>query len=151
MWSGLPAGMRNLDMWIDDFSRDSHPSREIDVWETAAAVFSELTQEKRLAKKYHRILYNLLLNWILGRTKEEMIQQGLRLPHSIALQAFTAMKSYAPRLKDTHLTSRDEREKNLPSAADPVWDIEAFQGDVTEISDALIDELARRHLRKNTS
>jgi hypothetical protein len=127
--------------WIDNFSRDSHPTEEIEIWECAAAVFLEATTETHLSKRYHRQLYKLIFTWISGADRREIIKEASNLPKKIGEHALTAMKSYCkvagqwePGFVKEFRKIRVAREAVTP-------DIENFEGGP---SDRIVDVLVER-------
>lgn len=50
-----------LDQWVDNFKREMHPDREIEVWERMAAAYTRFTRSRSLSKDAKREAHQVVL------------------------------------------------------------------------------------------
>lgn len=71
----LQAWPHSMSSWLDDFKRDSHPSREVAVWEHMASVYAEYRAlHPELTSEQHKQLFEIILMIDCTDANSEMLR-----------------------------------------------------------------------------
>jgi hypothetical protein len=70
----------SMDYWADGLHRDSHPSREISVWERIASVVQEYLAMTELKKSQIQSVFDVALGLSLGHSRESLSEHLKHLP-----------------------------------------------------------------------
>ena len=130
---------------IDSFSRDSHPTEELHIWECAAAVFQEITNEEHLPKAHHRALYMLIFYWIVGENYGKLQRESKKLPKGVAARALSAMRSYC-KLGDDWAPGLFKQFEGVNISKTDIVEIESFDENSPHIAQQAIDALLDRDI-----
>jgi hypothetical protein len=93
----LCAHPHSMDNWLDGFKRDSHPSKEVEVWERLAAVYLECCSlSPDLSPGQHRQLFALILAIDMRSGKNALTAMSTQLPERVLEDALRAYRSDLP-------------------------------------------------------
>lgn len=77
LWDVFPHSMTN---WLDGFRADSHPSREVRVWEHIGACFREYLMMNDLTESQLKQVFGVLVALSLDEGDQELAKQSTDLP-----------------------------------------------------------------------
>lgn len=97
----LGVHTHSMNYWIDGFRLDSHPSKEIHLWERLAACYLEYIQRTDLqTSEQHQSVYNVLFKLSMG-TKEEELKEDLSILPDDAFRILSNLSQYKYPLFDS--------------------------------------------------
>jgi hypothetical protein len=125
----------SIEGWIDSFKADTHPSREVAVWEKISAAYLELIQLPDIKQTDRQSVYSILLAMSSGipiaYVKHNLPQKVLKLVKKIT-------SNYKPFLNPLGIVFVPDGKENTSHP------IEDFSGPESKISQAIVDEFAFR-------
>ena len=129
---------RSMQFWLDGFKRDSHPSREIRIWEHVAACFLEYCYMNQLNKEQTHAVYAVVVGMSVGMPETELQVKAIGLPPD-ALEKLLLLWSHrepafditGPSFPESYSITSDEQERLHKI------DIETFPHDVPD--DLILD------------
>ena len=125
----FPGSLKN---WIDDFKRDSHPSREVAVWEHLAAVYVECCSASQgLSSDQHKQLFKLIFAIDMRQGSETLKAFSAGLPANTVEDAFRAYGSQSP-LNDLADELSEDEAKEVQTSSSQHLDKEHFPIDVPD-------------------
>lgn len=83
----------SMEFWIDGFKRDSHPSREIYVWERICAVLWEYMSMTKLTSSQVPHVFNVVFGLSSGTSESQFSEDLAQLPRD-AFTILTALMSH---------------------------------------------------------
>ena len=153
--SFLQAWPRSMGVWLDGFKRDSHPSREVAIWEHMATVYLEYyALHPELSHEQHHRLFALILMIDNGEGLNTLKTAAGNLPAD-ALEE--VLQSYGSELPLRDLPEAENHRDPEDSATDhsrPVsFDKEHFPNDVPDhlIRKIIATEKSVRRVRRRAS
>lgn len=90
----LGVHTHSMENWVDGFRGDSHPSREIRIWEHIASCFLEYCSMNQLDKDQEKTVFTILLQTSCTSAVEENDERSASLPTG-AIQTLNKMWQYS--------------------------------------------------------
>ena len=81
-----------LDERIADFRRDTHPEREIEIWERIVSAHHELTQERQFVTTSKREILSVLVGLTMGIEPDDLLHQQPQIDPELINMAATALE-----------------------------------------------------------
>jgi hypothetical protein len=76
----LSVDPRSMDHWVDGFRGDSHPTKEVGIWERIASSLIEYRHLAKLTAEQEAAAYRLLVGLAVGARDDELAERAMTLP-----------------------------------------------------------------------
>jgi hypothetical protein len=137
----LPVYPKSMQFWVEGFQRDSHPSKEVSIWEHLASVWLEFWMINSLTAEQRRSVFNFLLSMSSNKEVSQM-RELIDLPDDMLDALETMWRQSYPLYEFEHENSFDAVNDSEQDSDVPEWiqemDKEIFPRDVPDV---LIREL----------
>ena len=121
-----------MESWIEGFARDSHPSKEISVWEKMAAIYLEYLENRpKLLKEQHQIVFSIILGLSVGAEETGLHKRASLLPKG-ALSAIRNLFLVSNVSYDIHDSTDSNSSRHAPFHLKRDRDTENFPDDLPE-------------------